>query len=141
MNANVKRWLPLGIIWVAAIVSGVIFLTGRNDEASASGPQPAAASTPQRQLTPNGSTPPRAGGSDAFQELVQCLSDHGVELSPGSGRPNLGDADVRAAFEACTRDLPGRPDDGRGFGFGPPGGFDGTPPDAPSQDGGSGSDV
>ena len=141
MNASVKRWLPLGIIWVAAIVSGVIFIAGRDDDSSAAAATAAPSSTPRSRFVPNGSTPPRAGGGDAFQELVQCLSDHGVELSPGSGRPNLDDPDVRAAFEACAQDLPGRQDGGRGFGSGPPGGFDGTPPDAPSQDGGSGSDV
>ena len=140
MNARVKRWLPLGIIWVAAIVSGVIFVTGRDDDSSATAATAPQSSTPQSRLVPNGSTPPRlGGGSDTVQELVQCLSEHGVELSPGSGRPNLDDSDVRAAFEACAQYLPGRPDGGHGFGFVPPGGFDGTPPDTPSQDGGSGS--
>jgi hypothetical protein len=141
MNAIVKRWLPLGIIWVAAVVSGVIFIVGRDDDSSPAAAAAAPPSTPQSRLVPNGSSPPQADGSDAFQELVQCLSDHGVELSPGSGRPSLDDADVRAAFDVCAQYLPGRRDGSRGFRFGPPGGFDGTPPDGPSQDGGSGSDV
>jgi hypothetical protein len=144
MNANVKRWLPLGIIWVAAIVSGVIFVTSRNDDASATASPAQPTALPQR----NGfdpSTTPRFrfgdGGSDALSEFTECLSEHGVELSPGSGRPDLGDTDVRAAFEACRAYLPGMSDRDRRLGP-PPGGFGGTPrPDVPSQDGGSGPDV
>ena len=147
MNTKVKRWLPLGIIWVAAIVSGVIFVTSRNDNAEATAAPAHPTASPQRNGFDPNSAPsgPRFrfgdGGSDALAEFTECLSEHGVEVSPGSGRPDFDDSDVRAAFEACRQYLPDRPDRDRGFGP-PPGGFDGQPqPDAPSQDGGSGSDV
>jgi hypothetical protein len=148
MNANVKRWLPLGIIWVAAVVSGVIFVTSRDDDASASASAAQPTASPQRNGFDPSTAPSgprfRSGGdgSDALSEFTECLSEHGVELSPGSGRPDFGDTDVREAFEACRQYLPGMSGRDRGFGP-PPGGFDGTPqPGAPSQDrADSGSDV
>jgi hypothetical protein len=149
MNAKVKRWLPLGIIWVAAVISGVIFLTSRDDNASATASpaqQPTGSQQRQGGFDPNNAPGGRpfgfgGGGSATFEQFTDCLSDHGVELSPGSGRPDLSDADVQAAFEACRQYLPGGD-----LRFGPRGDdHEGTPPtvpDTPSQDGGgNGSDV